>query len=167
MNDRTYSVDIKAPITKVWAEVTRAGSVCRPMYDTVMDGKFEKGSPYRYRDASAKHVFTKGTILEIDPPKRMVQTFQFTNIDEKPSLVTWTLTEIAGGTRLTVVHSQFDGEKTIKAVDGGWPTILSLYKSVCETGTIPFGNKLKAAMMGAMSFMIPKTMSAERHPLGS
>lgn len=168
MDDKVYSVDIKAPISKVWEEITRAGSRCRPMYDTVMDGSFKAGSPYRYRSQSGKHVFTKGTVLEVDPPRRMVQTFQFTNIaNEKPSLVTWTLEEIPGGTRLTVLHSKFDGEQTVKAVSGGWPTILSLFKSVCETGTIPFGMRIRAAMMGAMSFMIPKSMSAEKHPLGS
>ncbi len=172
MHEKVYSIEINAPIAKVWAEVTRAGSVCRPMYDTVMDGQFKPGSPYRYRSQSGKHVFTKGTILEIDPPKKLVQTFQFTNLDEKPSLVTWTLDETTapGGkpvTRVTIVHSQFDGVKTMKSVDGGWPTILALYKSVCETGTIPFGKKLRAAMMSMMMFMIPKSMSAERHPLGS
>jgi len=170
MLEKVYSIDINAPIQRVWEEVTRAGSVCRPMYDTVMDGQFKAGSPYRYRSKAGKHVFTKGTILEIDPPHRMVQTFQFTNINEKPSLVTWTLEEIPApgkGTRLTIVHSRFDGEQTIKAVSGGWPTILSLYKSVCETGTIPLGKKVRAAMMSMMMFMIPKSMSAEKHPLGS
>lgn len=168
MHDKVYTIDINAPIARVWEEITRAGTVCRPMYDTVMDGQFKAGSPYRYRSQSGKHVFTKGTVLEIDPPRKLVQTFQFTNIEEKPSLVTWTLDEIVGGqTRVTIVHSRFDGEQTIKAVDGGWPTILSLFKSVCETGTIPLGKKIKSAMMSAMSFMIPKSMSAERHPLGS
>jgi uncharacterized protein YndB with AHSA1/START domain len=172
MHDKVYSIEINAPIAKVWQEVTRAGSVCRPMYDTVMDGQFKAGSPYRYRSQNAKFVFTKGTILEVDPPRKLVQTFGFTNIPEKPSLVTWTLEETKGpggkpATRVTIVHSQFDGEQTVKAVDGGWPTILALYKSICETGTIPLGKKLKAAMMSAMMFMLPKSMSAEKHPLGS
>lgn len=168
MLEKVYSIDIHAPIGKVWDEITRAGSVCRPMYDTVMDGQFKAGSPYRYRSQNGKHVFTKGTVLEAEPPRRLVQTFQFTNLTEKPSLVTWTLDEIdAGMTRVTIVHSQFDGEKTMKGVDGGWPTILALYKSVCETGTIPFGKKVRAWMMSMMMFMIPKSMSAERHPLGS
>ncbi|MFM9958725.1 MAG: SRPBCC domain-containing protein [Phycisphaerales bacterium] len=174
MLEKVYSINIHAPIRKVWDEITRAGSVCRPMYDTVMDGQFRAGSPYRYRSQSGKHVFTKGTILEIDPPRRMVQTFQFTNLDEKPSLVTWTLEEVPGPsgggatmTRVTIVHSQFDGEKTMKGVDGGWPTILGLYKSVCETGTIPLGKRVRAWMMSMMMIMIPKSMSASRHPLGS
>lgn len=167
MNDKLYSIDIKAPIQRVWDEITKSGKVCRPMYDTVMDGAVKAGSPYRYRSQSGKHVFTKGTILEVDPPRKLVQTFQFTNLNEKPSLVTWTLEETGGITRVTIVHSKFDGEQTVKAVDGGWPTILSLYKSVCETGTIPFGKKVRAFMMNAMSFMIPKSMSAEKHPLGS
>jgi uncharacterized protein YndB with AHSA1/START domain len=168
MHDKVYSIEINAPITKVWQEITRAGSVCRPMYNTVMDGEFKPGSPYRYRSQSGKHVFTKGTILEVDPPHRMVQTFQFTNFDEKPSLVTWTLEETAsGGTKVTIVHSNFDGEQTATAVGGGWPTILVLYKSVCETGSIPLAKKINHTVMSLMSFMIPKSMSAEKHPLGS
>ncbi len=167
MLEKAYSIDINAPIQKVWDEITKAGKVCRPMFDCVMDGEVKRGSPYRYRSQNARHVFTKGTVLEVEAPRKLVQTFQFTNLDEQPSLVTWTLAEIPGGTRVTVVHSKFDGEKTMKAIDGGWPSILSLFKSVCETGTIPLGKKLKFFMMGAMSFMIPKTMSAEKHPLGS
>lgn len=168
MNEKAYSIDINAPIRTVWDEITRRGSLCRPMFSTVMDGEFRAGSAYRYRSTSGKHVFTKGQILEVDPPRRLVQTFQFTNLNEKPSLVTWTLEELPGGvTRVTVLHSRFDGEQTMKAVDGGWPTILGLFKSVCESGTVPLTTRLKHALMHAMSFMLPRSMSAERNPLGS
>jgi len=103
-----------------------------------------------------------GEVLEVSPPTKLVHTFLFTWFDDEPSLVTWDLSENAGVTTVTVTHERLDeGTKTIKAIDGGWPTILKLYKRVIETGSAGAGTSLKQGMMGLMGFMLPKSTKSE------
>lgn len=57
---------------------------------------------------------------------------------DPPSRVTWELSAIPGGTKLTLTHDNFGGDTaTSRAVTGGWPESLSRLKTLVETGT-PF-----------------------------
>src|SRR5215468_3893748 len=58
-----------------------------------------------------------GTVLEVDPPRRLVHTFAFTAAgdpeaaDDPPSRVTWEIEARGAGTcRLTLVHDEFTAE---------------------------------------------------------
>lgn len=47
----------------------------------------------------------EGEFLEVDPPRKLVHTWQMTGAPGKPSLVTYLLEAVDGGTRVTVRHS--------------------------------------------------------------
>src|SRR6266436_3307930 len=47
----------------------------------------------------------EGKFLEVDPPRRLVQTWHMVGAPSTPSTVTYLLEPITGGTRLTVHHS--------------------------------------------------------------
>lgn len=168
--EKVYSIDIDAPIVKVFAEITKVNAQSRPMFDTHMRTDLKPGSRYYCESKSGARTFTTGEIVEVTPPgkespaaARFVQTFKFTNLPDDETLVTWELSETSPGrTRVKIVHSQFPGEtKTFKAVDGGWPSILGRLKLVCETGKIGMKDRLMFAMMKSMMFMMPKsTLSA-------
>lgn len=170
VSEKVYSIDINAPIAKVWAEITKTNTVSRPMFDCVMKSDMKPGSAYRHCTQNNKNVMVHGRIQEIEPPvpggttARLVQTFRFSWFpDEDASLVVWELNEFRPGvTKVTVVHSNLSGKpKTAKNIDGGWPTILSNYKAVIETGNVPFKTRAQYAMMGLMGFMLPKATRAE------
>ena len=169
VSEKIYSIEINAPIHKVWAEITKVNAVSRPMFDCVMKSDLKPGSAYRHFTQDNKRVMVHGRVQQIEPPvpggasARLVQTFRFTTIPDEPySLVTWELNETRPGvTKVTVVHANLsDKPKTTKQIDGGWPTILANYKSILETGTIPFKFKLMYAMFGVMGFMLPKSTLA-------
>lgn len=170
MLEKVYSIEIEAPIGKVFAEITKVDAQSRPMFDTHMRTDLKPGSRYYCESKSGARTFTTGTIVEVTPPgtqgersARFVQTFKFTNLPDEETLVTWELTEPAPGrTLVKIIHSQFPGEtKTLKAVDGGWPSILGRLKLVCETGKIGLKDRLMFGMMKSMMFMMPKsTLSA-------
>lgn len=152
------SIDIKAPIARVWDEIVKPG-MCKPMFGTVYHRDLRPGGAFRHSSENGKHTFVFGEILEVEAPRRLVHTFAFTMQNDPPTLVTWDLTEVSPGTtRVTVKHEKFIGEtKTYKSVTKGWVKILGLYKSVIEKGSIPLGVKIEQGMMGAMSFMLPKS----------
>jgi uncharacterized protein YndB with AHSA1/START domain len=162
MIEKVFSVDVAAPIERVWQEVTRTGVRCRPMYGTVLSCDWKPGAPLRYRSTDGRHTFVAGEVVEVAPPRRLVHTFVFPNLPDAPTLVVWELTPVAKGTRITVTHSRFEGEtKTYRAVFKSWPKILGLFRDVIERGDVGRGVKLQHALMGAMGFMLPKSLRTE------
>jgi len=162
MAEKVYSIEIEAPIQRVWDEITKHGEVSRPMFGCMLDQEMREGHTYRYTDKSDAHTMTMGEVIEVTPPTRLVHTFLFTWFDDEPSVVTWELSEEKGITTVTLTHSNLDeGTKTIKSIDGGWPKILKLYKQVIETGSVGLGTKLTQGMMSLMGFMLPKATRTE------
>ncbi|AZM95039.1 SRPBCC family protein [Vreelandella venusta] len=92
-----------------------------------------------------------GEVLESDPPHRLSYTFIPENDDEmpgyegekvdltrpeKPSRVTFEISEYMGQVRLTLIHDQFEEDsKVLQGISVGWPVILSSLKSLLEGGS--------------------------------
>ena len=78
-----------------------------------------------------------GENLEVDPPNRLVQSFNALWSDEVkaqgPSRVTWEIEQVEDSCRLTVVHDRLP-EGANPELYGGWPMILSGLKTLLETG---------------------------------
>lgn len=84
----------------------------------------------------------QGKILESDPPRRLVYTFQGEESKEPYTTVTFDIEPVTGsspfrgrGVKLTVTHGGFKpGSKMLGGISQGWPAILSGLKSLLETG---------------------------------
>lgn len=160
--ERVFVVEIAAPPARVWDEITRRGSRCRPMFGTVLVSDLVPGSQVRYRSVDGRHTFVAGEVVEVAAPRLLVHTFVFPNLDDAPTLVRWELSPTAKGTRVTVTHSRFEGEtRTYRSVTSSWPSILDLYRQEVETGDVGVGTKFKLALMGALGFMLPKSLRTE------
>ncbi len=111
-------IDLKAPIAKVWQALTDYKQF-GTWFRVNLDGPFVVGQ------ASTGHmpfsicgndkVKWNVMVTRMDAPKHFAYTWHPYAIDptvdyssEPPTLVEFTLVEIAGGTRLTVVESGFD-----------------------------------------------------------
>ena len=81
----------------------------------------------------------EGEVLEVDAPRRLVQTMVALWSDEVKnegtSRVTWEIEPIADSCRLTVTHDQLR-EGANDELYGGWPMILSGLKTWLETGEL-------------------------------
>ena len=79
----------------------------------------------------------EGENLEVDPPRRLVQSFDALWSDdvksEGTSRVTWEIEPVGDSCRLTVTHDQLR-EGANDELYGGWPMILSGLKTLLETG---------------------------------
>jgi uncharacterized protein YndB with AHSA1/START domain len=80
----------------------------------------------------------EGEDLEVDPPRRLVQSYRALWSDdvknEGTSRITWEIEPIADDScRLTVVHDQLR-EGANSELYGGWPMVLSGLKTLLETG---------------------------------
>src|SRR3954453_847281 len=82
-------------------------------------------------------VLGEGVNVEVDPPRRLVQTMTALWSDEVrsegASRVTWEIEQVEDSRRLTVIHDQLR-EGANGDLYGGWPMILSGLKTLLETG---------------------------------
>jgi uncharacterized protein YndB with AHSA1/START domain len=97
----------------------------------------KSGAPYVYR-GPAGNPMVEGTILESDPPKRLVMTWKFLydpELAREDSKVTWLIEQRGDACKLTAVHELSSAPKTAKHVsEDGWTTVLSGLKTLLETG---------------------------------
>ena len=74
--------------------------------------------------ANGDPFYVSGTIVEVDPPKRLVQTWAPSWQPGPPSTVTWTLEPIPIGTRVTVRHTGFADPTSCEDHATGWERVL-------------------------------------------
>jgi uncharacterized protein YndB with AHSA1/START domain/DNA-binding transcriptional ArsR family regulator len=129
---------IRASPEEVWRAITESEFTLRYYYQSTVESDWSPGSAYRYAIAGNDAIL--GTNLEVEPPRRLVQTFD-ARWDEQvaadaPSRLTWEIEEIAPGvSKVTTIHDQFPSRTaTFEQVAGGMPFILSALKSLLETG---------------------------------
>jgi len=160
--DQVLSIEIKAPIQRVWQEITKTGAIQRAVNNTVLESAMTPGAKLRYYSPSRKRVFVVGEIVEVAPPRRFSHTWKFTMSPDGPTLVTWDLAEVPGGCRVTLTHSRWtDAAKMYKRVGTTWREILRLLKLELETGDIDLKAKVMYGMFSAFEFMLPGTTTVE------
>ncbi|MEP7158511.1 MAG: SRPBCC domain-containing protein [Chloroflexota bacterium] len=134
-DSREFNVEITARAHKVWQAITDPVLTRQYYYGTDMLSDWKAGS--RWTSESDGAVMLEGEILEIDPPRRLVQTFHVVHEEpaqsDPPSKVTWELTPITDGTRLGVFHED-QGQATLDYTEGGWEHILDGLKALVEAG---------------------------------
>lgn len=155
-NAEVFRIFIKAPIDKVWDYIVnpefnqKYAYMVSGDYDLRPGGKYESRSTPQMVEFGAPPVMCDGEVVQVDAPKKLVQTWKayFTpdTIAEGARTLTWDLEEQNGVTRLTVTHDLQDAPVTAVFVNGsgqggpmdgdggGWPFILSDLKAVLETG---------------------------------
>ena len=172
MNEQThadkgiYKVVIQAPIDTVWSELVNTQTPRPFFWNSSWDTQaMADGNTYRMLSADQRTVGVVGRIVEIDPPHRLVTTFQLTNLEDPPSRVTYELEEVEGGTELRLITEQvLAGSKSEKYMADGSKFIVENFKAYVENGKVTFGARMMLGMMGLMGAFAPKSMRAEKWP---
>ena len=131
-----YVIYIEAPAARVWEALTN-GEHTRLFWSRYVQSDWKVGSRVEFLRADKSKLSHDGEVLEIDPPRRLVMTFDVTpeGFKEPPSRVTYELEEAHGATKLRVIHDNFAPDsEVLKGVSNGWPQILSSLKSYLERG---------------------------------
>jgi len=138
----TVARDFDAPQALVWRALTEPALLAQwwgqpgsPMGVDKHD--LRPGGDWRFveRDAAGNEYGFRGVFREIEPPRRIVQTFEYEPMAGHVILETMTLTEQGGRTTLTAVQ-QFDN---IEDLEG-------MYQSGMEDGTEKSYNQLAALL---------------------
>ena len=75
----------------------------------------------------------EGKFLEVDPPRKLVQTWHFAGAPGTQSTVTYLLEPIDGGTRLTVHHAGIAAPDRLNSVGSGWRSSFERLAEILST----------------------------------
>ncbi len=90
---------------------------------TEWSGEVRVGGRYRTKGIARGEPYTiEGEFLEIDPPRKLVMTWHRAGTPGEPTVVTYMLETIDGGTRLTLRHAGFTSAENLTNVAAGWKT---------------------------------------------
>lgn len=128
------SVDIAATAERVFSALTNPEELVRwwgsdDLYRTkTWTSELEVGGSWRAEGASAdgRPFVVKGEYLEIDPPRKLVQTWKADWDGGHLTTITYLLEPIAEGTRVTVRHDGFVGRaESCRGHGNGWVRVLA------------------------------------------
>ncbi|MEL7538282.1 MAG: SRPBCC domain-containing protein [Pseudomonadota bacterium] len=160
-----YRVLINAPIDKVWAELVKVDDVLPFFFGTVCrtpNGRIEVGGPMAMRTPNGMYTAVVGKVLEFDPPRRYSHTLMFTQYSDDPSVITYDLKEVDGGTEFTLTQTNIPvGTKSAKSMVDGAALIANTLKAVVETGKPTFGTRIILGMIRLMQPLTPKQCRSE------
>jgi len=131
-----FEIYIKTTPERLWEAITDPKLRARYSFGVETHSDWTAGSSY---EASVPGVIeiAAGENLEVDPPRRLVQSFNARWSDEVKaagtSRVTWEITPVGDSCQLTVIHDRLSANANPELY-GGWPMILSGLKTLLETG---------------------------------
>ncbi|HTH52531.1 MAG TPA: SRPBCC family protein [Edaphobacter sp.] len=133
-----YVIYIRTTPEKLWEALTKPEFTRRYWCETWYDATWEKGSTWKLMIPDGR-VGDSGEILEIDPPRRLVVSWQNQFVPEMKaegfSQCSYELEQQGDMVKLTLTHSvDHPGSKLLSAVSTGWPALLCSLKSMLETG---------------------------------
>ncbi len=170
-NTAVFKVTIRAPIEKVWAELTRTDTLLPFFFNGVCKTGHQARSelglnvPIAMQSKDGKYTSVVGEVVEFEPPYRYAHTFRFTTLDDPPCVVRYRLKEVAEGTEFTLINENVPaGTKTEKYMTSGGTFITQNLKALVETGKATMGGRVALFMMGLFAPFTPRRCRSENWP---
>jgi uncharacterized protein YndB with AHSA1/START domain len=132
---KVYEIYIRTTPEELWHALTDQEQRAKYTFGVQVTSDWTEGSPYE--GTAGGSPMLEGENVEVDPPRRLVQTFRALWSDEvkaePQSTVTWEIEPVEDSCKLLVTHSDLR-EGGNAEIYGGWPQILSGLKTLLETG---------------------------------
>ena len=133
------TIDIDAPTSKVWEALTKPELIKQYLFGTQVTTDWQAGSPIIYQGMwEGKSYEDKGTILQVEQEKLLASTF-WSSLSGKPDVpenyqtVTYELTTVGTGTKLTLTQGNNDTQKDADHSEQNWELVLEKLKNLLES----------------------------------
>ncbi len=137
--EKVFEIYIRTTPERLWEAITDGEIRSKYNFGSRVSSDWTPGSRYEMRHPAATGLLGEGENLEVDPPRRLVQSMVALWSDEVKSegtsRVTWEIEPVGDSCRLTVTHDELR-EGANDELYGGWPMILSGLKTWLETGEL-------------------------------
>jgi uncharacterized protein YndB with AHSA1/START domain len=135
--EKVFEIYIRTTPERLWEAITDPDIRSKYQFGARVTSDWTPGS--RVEVHAGPELLGDGENLEVDPPRKLVQTMRALWGEdvksEGTSRVTWEIEQVADSCRLTVTHDRLR-EGANNQLYGGWPMILSGLKTWLETGQI-------------------------------
>ena len=137
--EKVFEIYIRTTPERLWEAITDGDIRSKYQFGNWIRSDWTPGSRFEMGNPKAPDILGEGENLEVDPPRRLVQTMVALWGDdvkaEGTSRITWEIEPVGDSCRLTVTHDQLR-EGANSQLYGGWPMILSGLKTWLETGQL-------------------------------
>ena len=137
--EKVFEIYIRTTPERLWDAITDPEIRSKYNFGSRIQSDWTPGSRFEMVNPNAPMALGEGENLEIDPPRRLVQSMTALWSDDVKSegatKVTWDIEPVGDSCRLTVTHSELR-EGANEELYGGWPMILSGLKTWLETGEL-------------------------------
>ena len=137
--EKVFEIYIKTTPERLWEAIVTPEQREKYNFGAGVWGELKPGAKYTMSARNGTVMLGEGEILEVDPPRRLVQTMVALWSDdvkrEGPSRITWEIEQVRDSCRLTITHDRLR-EGANDQLYGGWPMILSGLKTWLETGEL-------------------------------
>jgi uncharacterized protein YndB with AHSA1/START domain len=135
--EKIFEIYIKTTPDRLWKAITDKEMRRKYNFGALVSSDWTTGS--RYEGVGGAATIFEGENLEVDPPRRLVQSFRALWGEdvksEGTSRITWEISPVGDSCLLKVTHDQLRQDAN-NQLYGGWPMILSGIKTLLETGEI-------------------------------
>jgi uncharacterized protein YndB with AHSA1/START domain len=135
--EKVFEIYIKTTPERLWEAITDSEMRRKYNFGVGITSDWVSSSGYESSHPLAPGALVEGENLEVDPPRRLVQSFNALWGEdvkrESTSRVTWEIEPVGDSCRLTLTHDELS-EDANSELYGGWPMILSGLKTLLETG---------------------------------
>jgi uncharacterized protein YndB with AHSA1/START domain len=135
--EKVFEIYIKTTPERLWKAITDPELRRKYTFGVGVISDWTPGSRYQGVSPKSPVPIFEGENLEVEPPRRLVQSFKAMWSDdvkaEGTSRVTWEIEKVEDSCRLTVTHDQLR-EAADAELYGGWMMVLSGLKTLLETG---------------------------------
>lgn len=136
--EKIFEIYIRTTPERLWQAITDSEIRSKYQFGAAVTSDWTPGSRFELGHSSGL-LLGEGVNLEVDPPRRLVQSMVALWDDEVksagPTRVTWEIEPVGDSCRLVVTHDQLP-EDASGELYGGWPMILSGLKTWLETGQV-------------------------------
>ena len=137
--EKVFEIYIKTTPERLWHAITDPDTRAKYSFGVEITSDWDAGTGYHSTAWGGNVEIAEGENLEVDPPRRLVQSFRALWSDdvkaEGTSRVTWEIEPVGDSCQLTVTHDQLPAGAN-EELYGGWPMILSGLKTWLETGEL-------------------------------
>jgi uncharacterized protein YndB with AHSA1/START domain/DNA-binding transcriptional ArsR family regulator len=137
--EKIFEIYIRTTPERLWEAIINPEIRAKYNFGGGMTSDWTPGSQFEFGHAAASRQLGYGENIEVDPPRRLVQSMVATWSDaarnEGATRITWEIEPVGDSCRLILTHDQLR-EDASSELYGGWPMILSGLKTWLETGEL-------------------------------
>ena len=135
--EKVFEIYIRTTPERLWEAITDSETRSQYHFGNRISSDWTADSRFELTNPLSDGPLAEGVNIEVDPPRRLVQSMVALWGDDVKSegttRVTWEIEPVGDSCRLTVTHDQLR-EGANEQLYGGWPMILSGLKTWLETG---------------------------------